>query len=73
MATYTLQRFHVYNYDWILLKGKTAHPVPTTVFSKLSPRTVMLFAPFRCTHAPTSPCPTLSAHSEPISKGHCWR
>ena len=22
---------------------------------------------------PTSPCPTLSKHTEPISQGHCWK
>ena len=40
------------------------------MFLKLSPETAMLFAPFRCTHGdpPTSPCPALSAHAEPISK-----
>ena len=31
-------------------------------------RTAMLFSPFGCIYQPTSPCPTLSAHNEPICK-----
>ena len=50
---------------------KGGHPVPTKALSTES----------RCGHAvctlrvhtPTSPCPPLSAHAEPISKGHCWK
>ena len=33
-------------------RTETAHPVPTKVFSKLSPETAMLFAAFGCTHPP---------------------
>ena len=39
----------------------------------LNPDTVMLFSPFGCIYQPTSPCPTLSAHTKPISHGHCWK
>ena len=24
-------------------------------------------------HLPISPCPTVTAHTEPISQGHCWK
>jgi len=47
-------------------RTKTADPVTTKVLSKLSPLMAMLFAPFG-----TSPCPTLSGHTEPISQRHC--
>ena len=36
-----------------------AHSEPTKAFSKRSPETAMLSAPFRCTHVPTSPYPAL--------------
>ena len=39
----------------------------------LNPDTVILFSPFGCIYQPTSPCPTLSAHTKPISHGHCWK
>jgi len=54
-----------------LLGLESAHPVPTMVFLKLSLDMVMPSAPFGCTHPPT--LPTLSAHTEPISKGRCWK
>ena len=44
--------------------------VPTEAFLKLSPDTVMLFAPYGYTHQPPLSHPF--AHAEPISKGHCW-
>jgi len=37
-----------------------------------SPDMAMLFIPFGCTHPPPWPCPTLPAHAEPMSHGHCW-
>jgi len=37
---------------------------PTEVFLQLNPHTAMLFSPFGCIYQPTSPCPTLSAHTE---------
>ena len=39
--------------------------------SKSESRHAMLFTPFRYT--PTSPCPTVTFHAEPISQGHCWK
>ena len=40
---------------------------------QLSPHIAMLFSPFGCIYQPNSPCPTLSAPTEPISQGHCWK
>jgi len=52
-------------------RREMAHPVPTKAFVKLSLDVAMLFAPFRYTYP--SPSPTLIAHAEPISQGHCWK
>jgi len=46
---------------------------PTEGFLQPNPHTAMLFSPFGCIYQPTSPCPTLSAHTEPISQGNCWK
>jgi len=43
---------------------------PTEGFLQPNPHTTM---PFGCIHQPTSPCPTLSAPTEPISQGNCWK
>jgi len=52
-------------------RREMAHTVPTKAFVKLSLDVAMLFAPFRYTYP--SPSPTLIAHAEPISQGHCWK
>jgi len=46
---------------------------PTEGFLQPNPHTAMLFSPFGCIYQPTSPCPTLSAHTEPTSQGNCWK
>ena len=46
-------------------------PLLTKAFLKLSPETAMLFAPFRCTHQPSSHVPFHSSRT--ISQGHCQR
>ena len=45
-------------------RRKVAHPVSTKAFLQPSSEAAMLFAPFQCTHPPTSLCPTLSAGAE---------
>ena len=47
--------------SWIGLR----QPIPHTA--------MMLFSPFVCIYQPTSPCSTISTHTEPISLGHCWK
>jgi len=52
-------------------RTETGLPVPTKAFLEPSPR----HSDAVCTHwvhYPPPPCPTISGHTEPISKGHCW-
>jgi len=44
-------------------RRETAHPSPTSTFLKPSPDMAMQFAPFGTHHQPT-----LSTHTEPISR-----
>jgi len=47
-------------------RTEMALPVPTRSLLRTSPDAAMLRV-----HPPTSPCPALSAHAEPKSKGYC--
>ena len=43
----------------VVHRTKSVHPVLTKVFSKLSPETAMLYAPFKCTNPPPPVLPFL--------------
>ena len=61
--TWTLHGGPVRWYDWF--SGPFAQ-WPYWGILQLKPHTALLFSPFGYIYQPTSPCPTVSAHTEPI-------
>jgi len=53
-------------------KDRNYPPSASQAISRDKPRDSHAVCTLRV-HPPTSPCPVLSAHTEPKSQGHCWK